>query len=154
MPVAPVAPVGPVAPVAPVGPVGPETPTALIVIDPAAFAIEIPVPGVSVLLTKPEPVPISICPTLGVELKPVPPLATERTPVTPVVKGNPVTLVRTPEIGVPSAGVTKVGLVKVKPLTEVTVAPRSKDVEPSVMPVEKLASSFASCVVPTSDPKV
>ena len=39
----------------------------------------------------------------------VPPLATGRTPVTPVVSGRPVALVSTPELGVPSAGVTKVG---------------------------------------------
>jgi hypothetical protein len=41
---------------------------------------------------------------------PVPPLATGRVPVTPVVKGKPVTLVITPEAGVPRAGVTSVGL--------------------------------------------
>jgi hypothetical protein len=43
----------------------------------------------------------------------VPPLATGRTPVTPVVRGSPVTLVITPDAGVPSAGVVKVGLVSV-----------------------------------------
>jgi hypothetical protein len=41
---------------------------------------------------------------------PVPPLATGKVPVTPVVKGRPVRLVATPEAGVPNAGVTKVGL--------------------------------------------
>ena len=40
---------------------------------------------------------------------PVPPLATGRVPVTPVVKGSPVKLVATPEVGVPKRGVTKVG---------------------------------------------
>jgi hypothetical protein len=40
---------------------------------------------------------------------PVPPLATGRVPVTPVVIGNPVRLVATPEEGVPRAGVTNVG---------------------------------------------
>ena len=40
---------------------------------------------------------------------PVPPFADPNTPVTPVVKGNPVTLVITPDDGVPSAGVTSVG---------------------------------------------
>src|ERR1700692_3983044 len=39
----------------------------------------------------------------------VPPFATGRMPVTPVVSGKPVTLVITPDAGVPSAGVTKVG---------------------------------------------
>ncbi len=43
----------------------------------------------------------------------VPPLATGRTPVTPVVSGSPVTLVRTPEAGVPRAGATNVLLLKV-----------------------------------------
>ena len=42
---------------------------------------------------------------------PVPPLATGKVPVTPVVKGNPVQLVSVPEEGVPNTGVTKVGLV-------------------------------------------
>jgi hypothetical protein len=40
---------------------------------------------------------------------PVPPLSTGRIPVTPVVKGRPVRLVATPEVGVPSKGVTSVG---------------------------------------------
>jgi hypothetical protein len=36
-----------------------------------------------------------------------------KTPVTPVVSGKPVTLVSTPEAGVPSAGVVKMGEVSV-----------------------------------------
>jgi len=40
---------------------------------------------------------------------PVPPLATARVPVIPVVSGRPVQLVRVPELGVPRAGVTSVG---------------------------------------------
>ena len=44
---------------------------------------------------------------------PVPPLATGNVPVTPVVRGNPVTLVITPDAGVPSAGVVIVGLASV-----------------------------------------
>ena len=44
---------------------------------------------------------------------PVPPLTAGRIPVTPVVKGNPVTLVITPDAGVPSAGVVNVGDVSV-----------------------------------------
>lgn len=39
----------------------------------------------------------------------VPPFAIGKVPVTPVVKGKPVTLVIIPEAGVPSAGVTRVG---------------------------------------------
>jgi len=42
---------------------------------------------------------------------PVPPLAIGRTPVTPVVRGRPVALVKVNAVGVPNAGVTKVGLV-------------------------------------------
>jgi hypothetical protein len=42
---------------------------------------------------------------------PVPPLATANVPVTPVVNGNPVQFVSVPELGVPNAGVTNVGLV-------------------------------------------
>jgi hypothetical protein len=34
-------------------------------------------------------------------------------PVTPVLKGKPVTLVIKPEAGVPNAGVVRVGLVRV-----------------------------------------
>lgn len=44
---------------------------------------------------------------------PVPPLAGSRTPVTPVDRGKPVTLVITPELGVPKAGVVNVGDVRV-----------------------------------------
>ena len=40
---------------------------------------------------------------------PVPPFATGRTPVTPVVNGKPVAFDNTAEDGVPSAGVTSVG---------------------------------------------
>jgi len=42
---------------------------------------------------------------------PVPPLATGRVPLTPEVRGNPVAFVRVTDDGVPSAGVTSVGLV-------------------------------------------
>ena len=41
----------------------------------------------------------------------VPPLATGKVPVTPVVKGKPVKFVATPDVGVPNKGVTNVGLV-------------------------------------------
>jgi len=43
---------------------------------------------------------------------PVPPLATGSVPVTPVVKGKPVALVSVADVGVPSMGVTSVGLVE------------------------------------------
>tara|TARA_R110000868_G_scaffold117574_2_gene312068 strand:- start:181 stop:573 length:393 start_codon:yes stop_codon:yes gene_type:complete len=44
---------------------------------------------------------------------PVPPLATGKVPVTPVVKGNPVADVSTKDVGVPKLGVVSIGLVKV-----------------------------------------
>ena len=53
----------------------------------------------------------------------VPPLATGRTPVTPVVSGRPVKLVATPDAGVPRAGVVRIGEVKVL-LVRVWVAAR------------------------------
>ena len=42
---------------------------------------------------------------------PVPPFATGKVPVTPVVKGSPVPFVSVTEVGVPRTGVTSVGLV-------------------------------------------
>ena len=52
----------------------------------------------------------------------VPPFATGRMPVTPVVSGNPVRFVATPLVGVPSAGVTSVGEVA-KTTAPVPVSP-------------------------------
>lgn len=43
------------------------------------------------------------------ELALVPPLATGKTPVTPLVSGRPVHEVNTPALGVPNAGVVKLG---------------------------------------------
>lgn len=40
----------------------------------------------------------------------MPPLATGRAPVTPVVSGNPVQFVNAPDVGVPRIGVTSVGV--------------------------------------------
>ena len=69
------------------------------------------------------PVPVLV-------VTPVPPFATGKVPVTPVVKGRPVTLVITPEAGVPSAGVTSVGLVLR------TLLPEPVDVVTPVPPLE------------------
>ena len=56
----------------------------------------------------------------------MPPLATGNVPVTPVVSGKPVTLVITPEVGVPRSGVTRVGLVaRTMPPEPVTAFPRA-----------------------------
>jgi hypothetical protein len=58
---------------------------------------------------------------------PVPPLATGRVPVTPVVNGNPVALVRTTADGMPNAGVVNTGLdartTEPVPVTVVTPVP-------------------------------
>ena len=55
-------------------------------------------------------------------------MAIGNVPVTPVVSGRPVILVATPEAGVPSAGVTKVGLVAKtnapEPVSSVTAVAR------------------------------
>ena len=59
---------------------------------------------------------------------PVPPLRIGNVPVTPVLSGKPVALVRMPDVGVPSAGVTSVGDVAKTsdpdPVLSVTVAAR------------------------------
>ena len=47
-----------------------------IVIDPEAFVIETPTPAVNVVRVKFVPLPISIWPFVGVDVSPVPPLAT------------------------------------------------------------------------------
>lgn len=44
-----------------------------------------------------------------IAVKPVPPFAAPSVPVTPVVSGNPVQLVKTPLVGVPKSGVVSVG---------------------------------------------
>jgi hypothetical protein len=49
---------------------------------------------------------------------PVPPFATGKIPVTPVVNGNPVTYVIVPLVGVPKLGVTKdIELASIPPVT-------------------------------------
>ena len=60
----------------------------------------------------------------------VPPLATGKVPVTPVVKGSPVALVRVALVGVPRIGVTKVGEV-------------AKTAEPVPVSSVKAAARFA-----------
>lgn len=62
-------------------------------------------------------------------MRPVPPLATGKVPVTPVVSGRPVKLVATPDVGVPSKGVTSVGEV------DNTLLPEPVDVVTPVPPV-------------------
>jgi hypothetical protein len=77
--------------------------------------------------------------------RPVPPLAVDNVPVTPVDKGNPVALVNVPELGVPSAPpeVRRVALDGILvPLIEVAVAlPRAGAVRVSPAIVEAVAPS-------------
>ena len=82
---------------------------AAMVIEPAPLVIVTFDPAVRVVRVNPVPLPMSIWPFDGEVVKPVPPLATGNVPVTPVDNGKPVTLVITPEAGVPKAGVTNVG---------------------------------------------
>jgi hypothetical protein len=95
--------------------------------------------------TLPEPVDV---------VTPVPPLATGSVPVTAVVSGNPVQFVSTPLAGVPSAGVVKVGLVRVNPAMVVVVVPSVKLVEPSVIAVAKLVSSWDNGIADVAVAKV
>jgi hypothetical protein len=60
--------------------------------------------NVGLLFNTTDPVPVDV-------VVPVPPLATSNDPTTPVVKGKPVALVNTADVGVPSAGETKDGVV-------------------------------------------
>lgn len=54
-------------------------------------------------------------------------------PLTPVPIGNPVAFVKTPEAGVPSAGVVNVGAVRVRPAIVVVVELEAMDVLPIMM---------------------
>ena len=55
---------------------------AAMLMPPALFVIDTPVPAVRVARVKPVPLPISSAPLVGVVARPVPPLATGRVPVT------------------------------------------------------------------------
>jgi hypothetical protein len=74
-------------------------------------------------------------------------LAKGRSPVTPVESGSPVAFVSTPDVGVPRAGVTRVGLVSVNPAIVVVVLLAAIVVEPSVIgnpvpPLMKAAHAY------------
>jgi hypothetical protein len=78
-----------------------------------------------------ERVPVTPVAKGNPDADPVPPFAIGKTPVTPVVKGRPVALVNTAADGVPNAGVTKVGeFVNTKlpvPVSSVTADARLAD---------------------------
>ena len=71
-------------------------------VEPIAETICEPVAAVNALVPLPYTTP-------EIVVTPVPPLATGKVPVTPVVKGKPVALVRTAADGVPRLGVRNVG---------------------------------------------
>ena len=107
-------------------------------IAPAPLVMLIFVPAVNVALVNVFPVllPIRSWP-LVYEVWPVPPLATGNVPVTPVVRGRPVALVRIAADGVPRFGVTRTGDVdkttEPVPVDVVTpVPPRATDSVPVV----------------------
>jgi hypothetical protein len=80
---------------------------------------------------------------------PVPPLATGRDPVTPVVSGSPVAFVKTPEAGVPKAGVVSTGLVNVL-LVNVS-APANVDKVPVVGKVTDVVAVDVNVVAKAPD---
>ena len=87
------------------------------------------------------PVPVEV-------VTPVPPLATGNVPVTPVLKGKPVQLVKVPEDGVPRTGVVSVGLVNVL-LVNVSVVARPTNVSVAAGKVNVVvpAAAVATTVV-------
>ena len=88
-------------------------------------------------------VPRNVATPVPSEVIPVPPLATGRVPVTPVVRGSPVVLVSTPDAGVPSAGVVRVGEVRVL-LVRVCAPVRVTKAAVSVIPCTPVESSMWS----------
>jgi hypothetical protein len=85
------------------------------------------------------------------ELQLVPPFATGKIPVTPVVKGRPVALVSTPALGVPKLGVTKVGLVAktaTVPEPVVVISPTNPPLLYSIRPVVPDVMEVVPIVIP------
>jgi hypothetical protein len=96
-------------------------------------------------------VPKKVATPVPKDVIPVPPLATGKVPVTPVVRGRPVKLVATPEAGVPNAGVTNVGefdnTTEPVPVEEVTpVPPLATGRVPVMSAVERLTASHVAFV--------
>jgi hypothetical protein len=79
-----------------------------------------------------EGVPKKVATPVPSDVIPVPPLATGRVPVTPVVRGRPVAFVKTAVDGVPRAGVTNVGDVALTTFPEPVEAWNDRFPEPSV----------------------
>ena len=95
-------------------------PVDAIVIAPDPFVIVTPEPAVNVVRVNPVPFPMSKAPFAGVDVKPVPPLATATVPVT---------LVALPD----KAPTNVVDVTEVRPAIVVAEPPRLIAVEPTVM---------------------
>jgi hypothetical protein len=127
-PVLVVTPVPPLeTPSVPVIPVDNGSPVAF-VRTPDAGVPNAGVTNVGLLLNTLAPDPVEV-------VTPVPPLETPSVPVIPVDKGRPVQLVSVPEVGMPSSGVTKVGLVArtTEPVPVAVVTPVPPDVTGSAL---------------------
>jgi len=96
------------------------TPVDAIEIEPEPFVIVTPEPAVNVVRVNPVPFPMSNAPFAGVDVSPVPPLATATVPVT---------LVAFPD-NVPTK---VVDVTEVKPAMVVAESPKLIAVEPTVM---------------------
>lgn len=80
------------------------------------------------------PLPISNCPLDGAEVMAVPPFAIGKAPVTPVVSGNAVALVRIAAVGVPRSALTSVLPVKVCGVSNVTAFSAGYVTKTSLLP--------------------
>ena len=87
--------------------------------------IAIPIPEVPLPFRMPFDVKL-VCP--------VPPFETDRVPVTPVLKGKPVALVKVAALGVPRFGVTNVGELESKTVPDPLIEISSTNPDPEVLP--------------------
>ena len=120
----------------------------LVTVPLSVMPLTVPVPPTDVTVPAPAGVAQVPSPRQNVVADaPVPPfrLVTGRLPVTPVVSGKSVALVKTTPEGVPSAGVVSVGLVSVNPVIVDAVAPSATLVAPIV--TELLVSPALGIVV-------
>ncbi len=79
----------------------------------------------------------------------VPPFAKSSVPVTPVVRGRPVQLVRVPLDGVPRTGVVSVGLLNVPPVTVLPVKVNAAGSDKTTAPV--VGDEVISFAVPVTE---
>jgi len=98
-------------------------------------------------------VPKKVATPVPKDVIPVPPLATGKVPVTPVVRGRPVAFVKTAALGVPNAGVTSVGefdnTTLVVPVLVVTPVPPFKTGRVPVMSAVERVTASQEAFVPS-----